>query len=135
RPKTGSWALVQDYGSNSTYTWNTGGFASGTYYIEVHVQATSGIAMEAWADVSYNLEIGAPCTSAALQASPGSPQPAGSSVAITATAGGCTSPQYQFWVRPKAGSWALVQDYNSNSSFTWNTIGLASGAYYIEVHV
>src|SRR5439155_23242658 len=86
-------------------------------------------------DLAGITSVYAACTSANLQESPRSPQPVGTSITITAAAGGCTSPQYQFWVHAPTGSWALAQNYSSSSTFTWNTPGLASGTYRFEVHV
>ncbi|MDX6255951.1 MAG: hypothetical protein QOJ11_2285, partial [Frankiales bacterium] len=65
-------------------------------------------------------------------ASPGSPQPTGTSVRFTATSTLCNTPQYAFWVRNPAGRWNLTRIFGS-ASFTWNTAGLAAGIYQVEV--
>src|ERR1700724_797709 len=116
RSPSGAWALVQDYGSSSTFQWNTTGLAVGTYVVEAEVHSTSGTPAEASAGLLYTLSA-APCSSAALSALPSSPQPIGTSVTFTASAGGCRAPQYRFWLRSPSGVWALVQDYGSSSTF------------------
>jgi hypothetical protein len=60
----------------------------------------------------------------------------GAAVTITATASGCASPSFQFWVlAPGASSWTLAQSYSSSGSFRWDTTGKPPGTYYFSVWV
>ncbi|HEV3193300.1 MAG TPA: S53 family peptidase, partial [Polyangiaceae bacterium] len=75
------------------------------------------------------------CGGATLSASPGSPQNAGTPVTLTAGSSTCGNPQYEFWERSPGGNWNVVQSWSSNSSYTWNTTGLADGTYGWQVYV
>jgi len=71
-----------------------------------------------------------PCASASL--SPSNPiQPAGTVVNLTAGSSGCTSPQYEFWVRYPSGAWYLKQGWGTGT-FNWDTSALAPGTYTVH---
>lgn len=72
---------------------------------------------------------GPACRNATVSASLTSPQPAGTSVTVTASSGTCARPQYRFWLRTPAGTWFEGQDYSSATTWTWNTAGAAPGNY------
>jgi outer membrane protein assembly factor BamB len=74
------------------------------------------------------------CTSAAMSASPSSPQAPGTSVTFTATSTTCPTPEYRFFVQPPAGSWTAQTAYGG-PSWTWNTTGLPAGVYGVGVWV
>jgi spore germination protein YaaH len=87
-----------------------------------------GSAPELWASLAARF---AGCTGAGL--SPSSPtQPAGSTVSFTASATGCSSPRYAFWLQSPNGTWSFVQGFGG-PTFTWNTAGLAPGTYTVHV--
>ena len=69
-----------------------------------------------------------PSTAATLSASPVGTAPVGSSVTFTASATGCTTPEYQFWAKAPGAAWSIVRPYSSSSTFSWSTTGLPSGA-------
>jgi hypothetical protein len=60
---------------------------------------------------------------------PASPQPAGTTITITATSATCTHPMYQFWIKAPGGSWTIMQAYSTMTTFSWNTTGLPAGTY------
>ncbi len=62
-----------------------------------------------------------------------SPQAPGASLQFDATAQGCTSPEYRFWLRDSFGQWQVVQEWGAGPAWIWDTTGLASGAYLISV--
>src|SRR5439155_330050 len=70
-----------------------------------------------------------PCTSVSDSPAPTSPQVSSTNVTFTALASGCTHPSYQFWIRPPGGAWQVARPYSSTATSTWNTGGLAAGAY------
>ncbi|HEY3195380.1 MAG TPA: hypothetical protein VGK42_09115, partial [Candidatus Dormibacteraeota bacterium] len=41
----------------------------------------------------------------------------------------------RFWVKAPGGTWTIVQDYSSASTYRWNTTGLPAGTYGLEVDV
>jgi outer membrane protein assembly factor BamB len=82
---------------------------------------------------SFNMVTG--CSSVSLSAAPPNSTTSGSPVTVTATASGpaCTSPQYEFWLRPAGGSWSIVQAYSSTNTFNW-TNTTPAGDYFVGVH-
>lgn len=77
----------------------------------------------------------APCTSVRLDVSPPSPQVVGSTVTLTASAAGCGSPQFRFWlitVDPP-GVGLVVQAWDASATYTWNTVDSPAGIYGLRV--
>jgi spore germination protein YaaH len=90
-----------------------------------------GGASELWDELAGHFER---CTSAGLSASLTSPQVAGPSVQFTATSGGCTSPEYEFWLQtPGSSAWQSVQPYSTSATFNWTTSGTVAGTYHVGV--
>jgi hypothetical protein len=55
-------------------------------------------------------------------------------VTITASSSGCTSPAYEFWMRPATSStWQLVQPYSTSPTYRWNSKGAPAGTVYFGV--
>lgn len=128
----GGWQMLQDYSSSGTYNWNTAGWKPGTYSLVVHVrQGGSTAAYDTFGLLSYSVT-GA--FSAALVASPVSPQPLGTPITLTASAPG-SAPQYQFWVYILSVGWKMVQDYSATATYIWNTTPIAPGTYAWVVYV
>ncbi len=102
------------------------------------VRAGRGVTVKAAYGDSPQLRVrtaaGAPCASVTQTASPASPQAPGTSVQFVATATGCPSPTYEFWLLPPGGSWSVVQAYGATNTWTWNTSGLAGGTYTEDVY-
>jgi cell wall-associated protease len=55
----------------------------------------------------------------------------GSVIAFTASATGCISPVYEFYVRYPSGTWYLKRGWGGGS-FSWSTGGLATGVYTVH---
>jgi hypothetical protein len=75
---------------------------------------------------------GPACTSAALTANPGAPQPNGTTIQFTATSTKCNSPEYAFWVKAPGARWSQQREYGA-ATWTWSTVGLAPGIYQVDV--
>jgi len=74
------------------------------------------------------------CTSVSATTTPASQAAAGTAVTITASAAGCTNPQFEFWMRnANAACCQLSRPYSTNATFIWNTTGLSGGTYYFSV--
>ena len=136
-----SWSIAKPYGAtnDNTWTWNTTGLATGTYLVEVWARSTGSTA--AWevysTDTPYVLGVPAPATAVTLTPppSPASPQSPGASVTWTASAsGGSGNYEYQFWLH-NGTSWSIAKPYGAtnDNTWTWNTTGLATGTYLVEV--
>src|SRR5919109_3678905 len=137
QPPGGAWAVQQNYSATNTWTWKTTGLALGTYSVSVHARdASSTAAYDTYSPAqSYVLTAGPACTSVSQTASPASPQPPGTAVTFTATAAGCPSPTYEFWLLAPGGSWTVMQAWSASNKWTWNTSGLASGTYQLNTYV
>ncbi len=130
QPPGGSWAIAQDYGSASTFQWDTSHLGYGNYNIGVHVRTTgTNVAYESFQSVPYTLTS---CTSATLTASLASPQPTGTQIMLTGAAQCDGTPQYRFMIQPPGGAWSIVQDFGGSNVFTWSASGPA-GAYGLEL--
>ncbi len=136
-PNTGVWSVGQAYSSNASWTWDTTGLGTGTYSIQVWAKSVgSTAAYEAYKSISYTLITPPPpVTAVTLSMNQQSPQQTGAKITFTAAAsGGSGSYQYYFIVfNPNTGTWSVGQAYSSNASWTWDTTGLGTGAYSIQV--
>jgi hypothetical protein len=76
-----------------------------------------------------------PATGVTLTMDKNSPQVQGAVITFTAAAtGGSGKYEYYFTYRnPNTGLWTAAQPYSSNPSWTWNTTGIDTGTYTIEV--
>ncbi len=130
----GVWSIVQDYSTDSTWTWDTAGVTAGDYLVAVHSRSVgSTTASEAGATLNY-LFTGNPVTGVTLNPDLSSPRPAGDNVVFTAVAsGGSGNYQYRFWLLTN-GVWSIVQDYSNDSTWTWDTAGVTAGDYLVAVH-
>jgi hypothetical protein len=130
----GSWTVMQPFGVPTTWSWNTTGYAAGSYQVGVWAKASaSSSTYNAYYIGTFQLDIG-PCTSASIATSPASPQAAGTTITFTAASIGCTAPRYEFWLLPPPGTtWSAAQPYGAGTTLTWNTAGLAPGPYRIGV--
>jgi nicotinamide mononucleotide (NMN) deamidase PncC len=136
RPATSAtWQVVQSYSTSSTYRWNSNGAPAGLLYFGVWARdASSAASADVYSSTPYT--VFSTCTSATLSLSPPSPLPRGSStpVTITAIASGCTSPVYQFVMRPAASAtWQVLQAYSTSPTYRWNSSGAPAGMVYFGV--
>jgi hypothetical protein len=137
-PPGGSWTVLSDWSSYAPYTWNTTGLTTGTYQIEIWARSAGSTALyEAWAGGTVTLGTSTPCTpgSGWLSSSPSSPAEQGTPVTFTASATGCPQPTYSYYMQPPSGPWALVQDWSTSPTYSWNTTGLAPGPYNFQAWI
>jgi len=142
-PGASLYALVQPYGTSSTFNWTTGSNGPGTYRINVWVRQAGGAGLYGnsygrWDAYNSSLLITltASCSAVVTSVSPSTTVKVGSAVAIKAVASGCANPTYEFWIlSPGATGYSLVQAYSTTPSFTWATAGNGPGTYRITVWV
>jgi len=136
-PNTGTWSVGQAYSGNSSWTWDTTGLGTGAYTIQVWARSVGSLsAYEAYRSISYTLNTPPPpVTGVTLSMDKVSPQLIGAIVTFSAVAtGGSGDYEYYFTVRdPNTGTWSVGQAYSGNSSWTWDTTGLGTGTYTIQV--
>jgi hypothetical protein len=125
---SGTWTLKQGFGGAS-FSWPTTGLAAGTYLVHAWAnQQGAAPTLEVYGSSTVTL---VSCASASVSP-PSAGQPAGSTFQFTATSSGCGSPQYEFWVQYPDLSWNLLQPFSGSATFSWNTAGLAPGAYTVH---
>jgi len=100
-PGGSGWVYINNTFSSSAVDWNTTGLPTGNYSLLVFTRAAgNSSSYESYRYGSYSLgSASTVCTSAGISASPTSPQPAGTTVTLTGTSSGCSSPEYAFWYR------------------------------------
>ena len=120
-----SFTVVND----TTITALSPAHAAGT--VDVTVTTSSGTSATSQLD---QFSFGA-CTSATFSPAAGSSFTTGGTVAFTAGAGGCATPEFEVWVLAPGSSWTVEQAYSPSPTFNWNTSGLVPGAYQVVVWV
>jgi hypothetical protein len=139
-PNSTTWTNAQAYSSTATFSWNTTGAAAGTWRYTVWARDTNSAGtscgslgcFDAYSpSTAYTLTIpSTTCPSVTESASPPSTASVGTSVTFTASATGCANPLYQFWLlAPNSSTWTIAQPYSSTATFSWNTTGVAAGAW------
>ncbi len=74
------------------------------------------------------------CSSANITSGPASPQSPGTSVTLTGSSTGCSTPEYRFWLlAPGAATWVVQNSYSPTTTFVWSTAGAAPGVWQIGV--
>ena len=134
-PPGGGWQVVREWGSGA-WSWNTTGSPLGNYTISVWARAVGSTAgWETYKETPFTLQAPPPpppCTSVNVTTGVVSPQQAGVPVSFTATAAGCATPEYRFWILGPTGGWQMVRDFAAGP-WTWNTTGSSPGNYTISV--
>jgi len=125
----GRWVLLQQWGG-STFNWNTAGMGPGTYTIHAWAnQQGAAPTLEVYG--STTLTLYSPCTAASISPASGSSTP-GTTVKFTASASGCQTPMYEFWLLDPSGTWHLMLAFGNGPTWTWNTSGWARGKYTVH---
>jgi hypothetical protein len=120
--------MVQNYSTGNIFKW-TSTASAGAYYVGVHVRdAASTAQYDSVAGIPYTLTPPA-CSAVSLTAAPASPQTAGTSITVTATAT-CpdAGPKFQFlalWAG--TSTWIVQQPYSTTATWTWNSTGARGG--------
>jgi len=130
-PAGGSWSMLRAYSTVSTFNWDTSAVPMGVYYLQIWARNSGSAApYETAAVLTFVVATDhQPCSTATLSANQPSPQTAGQTITLTAGAGGCSSPEFQFWILSPGGSWSSVQAYSPSNTYTWNTAGRTPGTY------
>ena len=132
----GVWTVARGYGGR-IWAWDTSTLTSiGNYVVDVWVRdAGSGVPYQAVQLMTFNLGPSTPCTGVGLNSDLSSPQQVDYSITFTATATGCTNPQYLFYLKLPNGVWTLARSYGG-AKWVWNTATVAStGTYLVDVWV
>lgn len=135
-PPGGSYAVAQDWSTSPTFAWNTTGAANGTYTVSVWMRTVgSNQAYETYATGQHTISASGPCSSASVSEPSGGSGVAGAVVNWTVSTSPCSAAEYQYWILPPGGSYAVAQAYSSSPTFAWDTTGKAPGQYWLSVWV
>jgi len=137
KPSSGTWSVGQAYSGKNAWTWDTAGLDTGTYTIQVWSRSSGSLSSyEVYRSTSYTINPPPPpATGMTLAMDKNTPQSIGSKVTFTATTtGGSGNYEYYFTVRkPSSGTWSVGQAYSGKNAWTWDTAGLDTGTYTIQV--
>jgi hypothetical protein len=120
-PPGGVWTVVQNYGGGPAFPWTTTGLAQGPYQVGVWARRTgSTFTYEAFAFITFQLQVVyTACTTVTVTTSPGQVVSQGpTSIVFTATASGCPSQRYKFFLRTGSGGYIPVGPYGSANTLT-----------------
>jgi hypothetical protein len=126
---SGTWYLARPWGAGS-FSWITTGWVPGTYIVHVWANQAgdSTSTYEALGALTFVLS---GCTGASITP-PSVAQAVGSTVNLVASATGCPDPRFEFFALYPNGLWYQLSSGWGGSSLSWNTTGLARGAYTIH---
>ena len=125
--------MVQAYSSSATLALDTALLVPGTTYsIDVWVEQ-SGSPVGTGGYETFGLEAWSVsgCQSASVSVTSGGP----GSWGVSASASGCTSPQFEFWAWSPFGGWTLGQAYSSSSSWSYYNPSIPPGGFTVDVWV
>jgi hypothetical protein len=111
----------------TTITTTTPAHAAGAVDVTVTVGSQTGTCGSCFTYVAPLA-----CTATSFTAQPPSPSSIGTTVDLTASATGCASAEFKWWVLPPGGSWTVLREWGGNT-FSWNTTGLAGGTYQLSL--
>jgi hypothetical protein len=123
----GTWQVLRDWGA-AAFTWNTNPAARGHYLVHVWANQVPSATWEQYAEAKVNLTVCASATLTPLNVT----QPAGSTVALSATSTGCLSPTYEFWIGYSNGTWQVLRTWGG-PTYNWVTNPASPGTYTIHV--
>src|SRR5207247_49167 len=109
---------LQDWSAATTLPWTPA--TPGRFLLEVWARRAGNPtnAPEQYADLPFDVASGA-LTAVTLTANRASPQPAGTTITLTAAATGGTAPvQFKWWVYSATG-WIVLQDWSAATSVMW----------------
>jgi spore germination protein YaaH len=140
-PGATSWKVAQAYSPSAAFNWDQSAVPAGVYGVAVWVRdnssnGTSTSSLGHWdalTGFTYTLT-SRPCIGMSATLTPAGSASTGTTVSIAATAAGCSSPQFQFWMlAPGSNTWQIVQPYSSTATFSWATTGKAPGVYQLAI--
>ena len=132
-PSTNQWAKLQDFSSNSTFTWTAGSTGNRQFYVDVK-DSNGNVTRSKVVNVAVDkaqtvnkLTVKATASTTANKV--------GENVTFTAAANGGTGKYtYKFLVYNKiTNQWAKLQDFGVASKFTWKAGSAAERQFFVDV--
>ena len=145
-----SWQVIGDWTTSSTFNW-TPSAANVAYRLGVWVRSAGNTADAGEATMSIDYPVSAatttvapasppPATPAAklsavsLTADKPAPQPANTTITLTATPNGGATPQQYKWLLHNGAAWQVISEWTTSNTFNW-TPSAANVAYRLGVWV
>ena len=128
---SGGWQLLRGWGAGA-YSWNAAGLKAGTYSVVAWARQAGSTTPDYDSYGLYSYGLGG-CAVATLSADKTSPQPATTTINLTASGQGCSSPEYSYYVLAPGGTWQNPQAYSSTATLPWTPSG--PGTYSVVVWV
>ncbi len=135
QPPGGAFAVVKDFSTASTLSWDTTGKPPGTYTFQVDAKnqgASPPAGFDTQARTTFRLAL---CVTPTMSTDVAAPRLPGTAITVTSTVTCQGTPEYRYWILPPGGTWTMARDYSSSASFKWDTTHLGYGDYYVGVHV
>jgi hypothetical protein len=133
---TGTWSLVRDYTTNTSFTWIPS--VTGTYLFNVWGRRVGSTApYDVWGQTNYlDVAVG-PAQVTAIDANTALPARVGTAITWTATAqGGTASPlQYSFFLYTEDVGWSVLRDWSTLRTVTWTPTVADVGNHLVQVLV
>ena len=128
------WKIFAPYSTNPGATWDTTGYANGTYEIGVWEKLPGWKpAYLSYNITTYRLDVG-PCMTAQLSSDLASPQAPGAQITFQGSVTDCAAPDLEFWLEPTPGGpWYLLRGYAPQAPYTLDTTGAPAGQIRIGV--
>jgi hypothetical protein len=132
---SGSWTSVQN-STSPTWVWSTATSTTpGNYDLQVWIKnSDSSNEYDAYAGASFALSAVTNCSSVTASTTPSGHTSVGDAVTIASSAScGSSTPEFQIWMKPPGGPYALLQDYGTSTAYNWDTSSAAPGSYSFQV--
>lgn len=134
RNDAGTWNVVQDYSSSTTFTWTPSYPEIGTHAIAVWVKTSASAALYDAYMVTPSFSVVSSVNISSLTANRSFPSMKGLPITWTATASGPGTLLYRFYRYDGAG-WNIVRDYAASNTYSWTPTYADVGAHAVIVWV
>ncbi|MDE7431987.1 MAG: starch-binding protein [Lachnospiraceae bacterium] len=128
---TGAWSVLQDYSSNSVYTWSAGSTGNRKFYVDIKdgngtVVRSNAISVST-SNTASELKITGRASAASVSV--------GTNVTFTGTAtGGSGSYSYSYIMHNKdTNDWYRFSDFTGSNTLTWTASSAGNREFFVEV--
>ncbi|MEO8431543.1 MAG: DUF1800 family protein [Acidobacteriota bacterium] len=134
--QTGTWSVVQVWGTNRTFAWTPSSTEMGTYSMQVWARNQgSAAAYDGWIGTPSFVITNRLPSVVTFTPNVTFPKQYNSSIRWTVTTTGGVGPLfYRFWRYSYAtATWVIVQDYGTSNTYTWTPTAGDIGKYALQV--
>jgi hypothetical protein len=135
-PDQDHWQPLRDWGED-TFIWRADTAAPGLYWFGVWTRAAGAHTdnAESSTSLAYRHRLPPRCAGVVVRAEPTEAQPVATLVHLTASALGCATADFQWWVLPpgEGQTYQVLRDWGEGT-FTWALTDLPTGLYSLVVY-